>query len=614
MPETHREEIAKLEALYAAHPEGRVFTHLAEAYRKSGDLERARQILEDGLARHADYSSAHVVLGRVRIDLGDTAGAADAFRRVLELDRHNLVALRTLGEINAGEGRLAEALRYYRDLVALDPTDDRLRITVSRLEAEVRGAPAATVTPPADTPIREEPVEELAAVLPEPKPPEPEPVEAVPPSEPEPVWAASPQIPDVPTFAVPEVVDSPTQVDEPSAPIDAGWSDLDILASQPTDEAAVEMHVAEASQLPELQVTESQWGQPEGFEGGEFVPPETTLPGLEGIESALPGMEGIESDASAAYDGPGVYPVIPDEAESAPADLSYGEAALPFWPEPEDDWHGVSQEPIETAPVGSIESTFAALETEKPEEFAALPPVEPADEQQAVVDLVAGAAPGASLGEADLATVTLAELYANQGIYDRAADVYRSLLSQVPEDERLRSALEHVEARVAAARAAETAPTSPEPSEQEGVWLETVESAWTGGDGVAGAEETPYAWADTTQHAEPAGPLVSEYFRSLLAWKPAHGAAHAGYGSEASAEAGYRSDEATIVATTEQGEEVILEAGAVEAAFEEWFGPEQEGRSAAGESDQEAGNAAEAADEADADLEMFRSWLQSLKK
>ena len=58
MADSNREEIAKLETLFAAHPEGRIFTHLAEAYRKAGELDRAREVLDTGLARHADYSSA----------------------------------------------------------------------------------------------------------------------------------------------------------------------------------------------------------------------------------------------------------------------------------------------------------------------------------------------------------------------------------------------------------------------------------------------------------------------------------------------------------------------------------------------------------------------------
>ncbi|HEX7050930.1 MAG TPA: tetratricopeptide repeat protein, partial [Longimicrobiales bacterium] len=65
MTESQRDEIAKLEALYSANPDGRIFTHLAEAYRKAGDLERARETIERGLERHGSYPSAHVVHGRV---------------------------------------------------------------------------------------------------------------------------------------------------------------------------------------------------------------------------------------------------------------------------------------------------------------------------------------------------------------------------------------------------------------------------------------------------------------------------------------------------------------------------------------------------------------------
>jgi tetratricopeptide (TPR) repeat protein len=77
MAESHRDEIAKLESLYENNPDGRVFTHLAEAYRKAGELDRARDTVERGLTRHPEYSSAHVVLGRVLLDQGDRSGALD---------------------------------------------------------------------------------------------------------------------------------------------------------------------------------------------------------------------------------------------------------------------------------------------------------------------------------------------------------------------------------------------------------------------------------------------------------------------------------------------------------------------------------------------------------
>jgi tetratricopeptide (TPR) repeat protein len=134
MAESHRDEIAKLESLYENNPDGRVFTHLAEAYRKAGELDRARDTVERGLTRHPEYSSAHVVLGRVLLDQGDRSGAAQAFERVLELDRHNLIALKALAESKAEEGDIAGALGHYRELEALDAVDERLRSTIARLE------------------------------------------------------------------------------------------------------------------------------------------------------------------------------------------------------------------------------------------------------------------------------------------------------------------------------------------------------------------------------------------------------------------------------------------------------------------------------------------------
>src|SRR4051812_22946311 len=134
MAESSREEIAKLEALYASNPEGRVFTHLAEAYRKNGELGRARQTLDDGMKKHPDSASAYVVLGRVLSDAGDTNAGLDAFRRALDLDTGNLVALRWCGDLAMRAGLIDDALGYYHELMARDPSDDNLRERVSIIE------------------------------------------------------------------------------------------------------------------------------------------------------------------------------------------------------------------------------------------------------------------------------------------------------------------------------------------------------------------------------------------------------------------------------------------------------------------------------------------------
>jgi tetratricopeptide (TPR) repeat protein len=137
---SYREEIEKLEALYGEHPEGRVFTHLAEAYRRAGELARARQVLESGLQRHPTYSSAHVVMGRVLMDEGALPAAQECFQRVMELDPHNVVALRALAELAQSEGREADAVAYYDSLLTLDPADEAAAAFVEEHDAVVESS------------------------------------------------------------------------------------------------------------------------------------------------------------------------------------------------------------------------------------------------------------------------------------------------------------------------------------------------------------------------------------------------------------------------------------------------------------------------------------------
>ena len=79
--------------------QGRSFVPLADAYRRAGDLLRARLLLEEGLRRHPGFSSAHVVAMRIARDVSDHAGALAATRRVLELDPDNVEARQVLARV-----------------------------------------------------------------------------------------------------------------------------------------------------------------------------------------------------------------------------------------------------------------------------------------------------------------------------------------------------------------------------------------------------------------------------------------------------------------------------------------------------------------------------------
>ena len=149
MASSHRDEISRLELLHAAHPDGLVFPHLADAYRRAGRYAQAESILDSGLRHHANYSSAHVVLGRLRLDQGKSAEAESAFQRVLQIDPQNQIALEYLADLCYQQGRLEESLGHYRRLTRLK-TDDEIADRVAELESRLDPArDAATVAPAA---------------------------------------------------------------------------------------------------------------------------------------------------------------------------------------------------------------------------------------------------------------------------------------------------------------------------------------------------------------------------------------------------------------------------------------------------------------------------------
>lgn len=113
-------ERQRLEERFAEQPDGRVFAPLADCQRKLCNLDEALQICLTGLARHPDYSSAYVILGKIQLERGEPVAAAEAFEKVLELDAHNLLALRQLAEIAERAGDLDRAAARWQEVAAVE--------------------------------------------------------------------------------------------------------------------------------------------------------------------------------------------------------------------------------------------------------------------------------------------------------------------------------------------------------------------------------------------------------------------------------------------------------------------------------------------------------------
>lgn len=390
-----RDEIAKLEALYSANPEGRIFTHLAEAYRKAGEVGRARELVERGLERHPEYSSAHVVLGRILLDQGDLSAAEDAFGHVLELDPENRVALRSLAEIAATSGRLADAASYYRELLLLDPADE----AAAEALREVLAAGGDIGDPIAD----------LA----------PEPGEAEPESSLD--WAISLE------GAGPEPFDMDLLPADtlPALPIES--IDLDIGA--PVAEIDVGDGSAELPGFEPLDLDSFDWAEPEPIDLAEAAVPE------------------VEDDPLAEFRDDAFEEVV---AEPGHEEM---DAAIAEEDDPLADWRFDDESIAAAASAGEVSDSGGELPVDEPvagttssidEEF-----VLPAEVSQDFDVLETETFEDDDFGSISLVTETMGDLYASQGLLAQALQVYRELLESRPGDAGLLGKIEELERTLA---------------------------------------------------------------------------------------------------------------------------------------------------------------------
>lgn len=404
------DEIRRFEQQYAENPDSLVFARLADLHRKAGRPERALEILDEGLERHPDYLSAHIVRARCLRVQGRTVESEDVFRHVLDLDGENLVALRSLAEMAWERGDDATARDRLEELLELDPRNEEAR----DLLEEIRGGPAdGTEAGPDDGGFATGSAASGA---------EDESFGA----EDDPFAAQQQQ---------PRDADDEPAVDDPfEAPDDpfAAASDAGAGMSEPGMSAR--------------DVDPDEDEVPDAEEGSE---PEDDLIIEPSSRREAGGAAGLDEEPpSRAFD---VEPVAGDDAaEPGPDDTADDEDGGRWW-----DFlrPGGGSDELSRAP-GPDEGSGGG---------PAVGPGAEAEELRAQIEeLRMRAEQETDLSDADedLATETLANLYEAQGFYREAVEMYEELAAQRPEDEELRQRLER--AREALEETGEPAVTAAE--------------------------------------------------------------------------------------------------------------------------------------------------------
>ena len=149
MAQAQNPKIEELRFRLKTDPKSRLFYPLAEELRKVGAFADGEKVLRTGLEHHPTYLSAWVSLGRMLREQQKNDQAAEALTKALQLDPGNVVAARLLADAYLALGDKVEAIKKYKLVHALLPSDQELEGLIERLDREVN--------PPFPSPVEEEP-------------------------------------------------------------------------------------------------------------------------------------------------------------------------------------------------------------------------------------------------------------------------------------------------------------------------------------------------------------------------------------------------------------------------------------------------------------------------
>ncbi|HEY4639980.1 MAG TPA: tetratricopeptide repeat protein [Thermoanaerobaculia bacterium] len=385
-------KIEELRFRLKTDPKSRIFYPLGEELRKVSAFTEAEQVLRTGLANHPTYLSAWVSLGRVLRELGNNQEASESLTRALQLDPGNVVAARILADAYLALGEKVEAIKKYKLVHALLPSDEELEGVIERLERELH--------PPAPAPVE-------SIAIPEPAPEQPAAVEP-PPVLDETPWAMEPEPP-----VMPSVVEALGRAEASQQP------------------AAVE---------PPPVLDETPWAmEPEP----PVMPSVVEAPGRAEASHPSPGSLDYARDDAETGD---LVPMLATHEDSPfeepAADLGYSADAFSI--EQPEAMH------IEPTPVSA---ELPAPEPEPADVFAPAAEPEPEESDDRIEIGLASDMPFPITAElpppaADdfSKTITMADLYAKQGLVDEARDIYEDILARDPNNAPVRAKVEALDA------------------------------------------------------------------------------------------------------------------------------------------------------------------------
>ncbi len=135
MQDIQSELIEKYQLLLQKDPKSQVFAPLTEAYRKMGLLEEAFRIAVRGVQFNPSFGGGRIALAKVFLDRDNVPGALDELEKAVELSPDNILAHSLLAECYLKSKRPKEALRAFKMVLFLAPTNEKAMKAVKKLES-----------------------------------------------------------------------------------------------------------------------------------------------------------------------------------------------------------------------------------------------------------------------------------------------------------------------------------------------------------------------------------------------------------------------------------------------------------------------------------------------
>ncbi len=145
-------EIRKYLDEWTNNPKSTVFVKLAEEYIKSGLIDEAKQVCEDGLAANPSYLSGNLVLAKIHFDMGNFDDAFTEVKKVTSAQTDNIMAQNLLLDVYIKKGDKDNAITQCDIISFLDPNNED--VISRKKELETRGISHKELAP--------EPEEEVA--------------------------------------------------------------------------------------------------------------------------------------------------------------------------------------------------------------------------------------------------------------------------------------------------------------------------------------------------------------------------------------------------------------------------------------------------------------------